>query len=117
MSNRLLISEAVNLGKEFKITPDKGIGDPGSGFENIGEVISRVLPNIYTVAGIILLFLLIGGGFMFIVGAGNDSPDQAKKGKQAISAALAGFAIIFASYWIIQLIQYLTGIRIVGKWG
>ena len=47
-----------------------------------------------------------------VMGAGRDNPEQAAKGKQAATAAVIGFIIIFASYWIIQLIQLLTGITI-----
>lgn len=78
----------------------------------LGEIISNILPNIYILAGVILFFLLIGGGLMFIFSAGREDPEGAGKGKQAITAALLGFLIIFASYWIIQIIEVITGVDI-----
>lgn len=78
----------------------------------LGEIISNILPNIYILAGVILFFLLIGGGLMFIFSAGQENPEGAAKGKKAITAALVGFLIIFASYWIIQIVEVITGIDI-----
>ena len=46
------------------------------------------------------------------MGAGEDNPEKAKKGKQAITAALIGFMIIFCSYWIIKIIEIITGVSI-----
>ncbi|OGV89598.1 hypothetical protein A2Z41_02620 [Microgenomates group bacterium RBG_19FT_COMBO_39_10] len=76
----------------------------------LGGIISNLLPNIYVLAGIILFFLLISGGLMFLISAGQENPEGAAKGTQAVTAALIGFLIIFASYWIIQIIKVITGI-------
>lgn len=81
-------------------------------FPTLGHLISAILPNVYILAGIILFILLLFGGFGIIMGAGGGNPEQANKGKQAVTAALLGFGLIFASYWIIQIIQRLTGISI-----
>jgi len=102
---------ALKIGQEFWVRPQQGIGT-AKGFGSIGEIISNLLQNIYVLAGILLFVLLIIGGVIFIIGAGNDSPEQAKKGKQAITAALIGFVVIFASYWIIRIIEIVTGMNI-----
>lgn len=78
----------------------------------VGQLVSIILSNAMVVAGIIMLFLLIFGGISMIAGAGRDNPEQAAKGKQAATAALIGFIIIFAAYWIIQIIEKLTGLNI-----
>lgn len=101
---------AVSIGEEFKIGGDQGIAQAGPAFQTIGGFISAVLPNVFILSGIILLLLLLFGGLMTIINAGN--PEAQDKGKQAITSALIGFVIIFASYWIIQIIQVLTGINI-----
>jgi hypothetical protein len=49
---------------------------------------------------------------MFISSAGKGESESTKKGSQAIAAALIGFLIIFASYWIIQLVETITGLTI-----
>lgn len=78
----------------------------------LSDFVSNVLPNIYILASVILFFFLIGGGLMFIVSAGQENPEGAAKGKQAVTAALIGFLIIFASYWIMQIVQKVTGLRL-----
>ncbi len=100
----------VDIGGSFKIGGDKSISQPSSGYSTIGGFISSILPNIYIVAGIILFFLLLFGGLITIIN--SDNPEAQQKGKQVITAALIGFLIIFGSFWIIQIIQVLTGVNI-----
>ncbi len=82
-----------------------------SAYTSIGSLISTILPNIYVIAGIILFFLMVGGGLMVVVSAGKDDPEGTAKGRKAVTSALIGFLIIFASYWIMQIIQTVTGIK------
>ena len=98
MKNKLL---AVDIGDVFK-----------SPFNTVGELISTLLPNVYILAGIILLFLLIGGGFGIIVSAGKGMKEGVARGSKAVTAALIGFLVIIASYWIIQIISTITGLNI-----
>lgn len=98
----------VNIGDYFQIGGES-ISDV---YPTFGDLFSTILFNVYTFAGVILLGLLIFGGFNFIIGAGSQESGQMDKAKKAITAALAGFAIIFASYFIIQLIEAITGAKI-----
>jgi len=99
---------AFNIGDQFLLRPDRPVKEIGT----IGGIISTLLQNVYILAGIILFILLIVGGLGFIMGAGEDNPEKAKKGKQAITAALIGFVVIFCSYWIIKIIEIITGVSI-----
>jgi hypothetical protein len=102
---------ALNIGDELLLKPGVAVtGVPA--YQSIGGFISTVLPNVYVVAGIILFVLLLAGGIMFISSAGKGESESTKKGSQAIAAALIGFLIIFASYWIIQLVETITGLTI-----
>ena len=74
------------------------------------SLITQILPNAYIFASIILLFFLVGGGLLMITSAGN--PERSQTGQKAITSSLIGFLVIFASYWIIQIIQVLTGVPI-----
>lgn len=94
---------AVDIGTEF---------GPAKTFPTVGKFISTLLPNIYILAGLLLFLLLIFGGFGIIIGAGGDDPKKTGQGKQAVTAALIGFLIIFLSYWIIQIIEVITGFKI-----
>lgn len=99
---------AVNIGEEFKLG-DKPIAER---FPSLGKLISIFLPNIYVLAGILLFLLLIAGGYGIIMGAGRGDTSQVGKGQKALTAAIIGFVVVFASYWIIQIIQVITGMKI-----
>ena len=100
---------AVDIEKGFF-----GIGPktPLTELKNVGSLVSIILQISFALAGIVLLFFFIFGGFSIIAGAGKDNPEQAAKGKQAITSALLGFIVVFAAYWIVQLIELVTGIVI-----
>ena len=108
-----LISQ-VNIGEQWILRPGSPIGDPVKNpqFETPGALISIILKNVYVVAGLLFFALLIFGGISIILGAGGGDPKKAGQGKKAATAAVIGFLIIFASYWIIQIIEVLTGIDI-----
>ena len=77
---------------------------------SVYDLISQILPNAYIIAGLILFFYLIGGGFILIANAGN--PEATKNGQKIITNAIIGFIILFCSYWLIQIIEIITAIPI-----
>jgi len=56
--------------------------------------------------------MLVIGGLGIIMGAGKNDPQQLGRGKAAATAALLGFIIIFTAFWIVQIIEYITGVDI-----
>lgn len=85
---------------------------PAGPFGTVAGLLNVIIPNLFLLSGIILFFLLIFGGFAVIAGAGSGNPDQTGKGAKAITYALVGFAIIFTSYWIVKIIEKVTGVPI-----
>ena len=83
----------VDIGEAFRFGSEGIRNKPGYG--SLGELISSLLPNVYVIASVILLFLLLAGGFVIIMNAGN--PEKQANGNKAITAAIAGFVIIFVS--------------------
>jgi hypothetical protein len=81
-------------------------------FATPGAFISLLLKNIFTLAGIILLALLVFGGLTFVIGAGSGDPKKTDQAKSTITNSLIGFLIIFASFFIIQIIEVITGLSI-----
>lgn len=98
----------VDIGKSFF---GEGNKFPTS-LNEVGPLISRFINIAFIAAGIILLFFFILGGISLISGAGSDNPEQLAKGKQTVISALIGFVVVFAAYWIVQLIQVITGVNI-----
>jgi len=76
----------------------------------LGGIISALLPYTFYFAGLILFIYLIIGGFGFLTSAGN--PDKTKAAQGKITTALIGFIIVFASFWLIQLVEVVFGISI-----
>ncbi|MDP3955109.1 MAG: hypothetical protein Q8Q15_01970 [bacterium] len=94
---------AVNIGDIY---------EPAKTFPTVGSLISVLLPNVFILAGVVFFLLLIFGGFGLIMGAGGGDPQKTGQGKQAITAAVIGFLVIFLSYWIIKIIEVVTGLKI-----
>lgn len=117
-----MVKLALDIGQEFWLKENFGIGVGGAcpnplfcipnAYSSIGTFISAVLPNIYVIAGLLLFILLIIGGLMVIISAGKGEEEGVQKGSKTITSALIGFLIIFASYWIIQIIETITGLQI-----
>lgn len=76
-------------------------------------IINTLVPIIITLAGLILFIMLIAGGFQMLTSASN--PEAAKAGQQRLTTALVGFLIIFAAYWIVQVVEIVLGINIFGN--
>ncbi len=102
-----------------KIAVDIGTSFSGSTglkeLTDVGTLVSSITSNAVVLAGIIFLFLLIFGGIGIISGAGSENPEQVAKGKQAVTAAIIGFILVFGAYWIVQLVGRVTGINILGR--
>ena len=81
-------------------------------FPDLGTLVSVLLFNAYVLAGVVFFLLILFGGFGIIMGSSGGNPEQTAKGGKAVAAALGGFLIIFLSYWIIRIIEVITGIDI-----
>ena len=74
----------------------------------LGDIIGKLLPYVYVVAGLILLLMLIAGGIGLMTSAGN--PDKSKAAQGRITGALIGFVIIFVSYFIAKIVEVIFGV-------
>ena len=93
---------------------DTTISGPTSfAFEDLGSIVSTLLSQyIFFFAGLILLFMLIMGGFQMLTSAGD--PEKVKAGQGKITTGLIGFLIIFVAYWLMQIIEVVLGFTILG---
>ena len=74
----------------------------------IGGIVSALLPYILVLAGLALLLMLIFGGFQLMTSAGD--PKGMEAGKNRVMYAIIGFLIIFASFWLVQILQVVFGL-------
>lgn len=79
-------------------------------FIDVGSAVSCLLPYLFLFAGIILLGMLIAGGFTIMTALGNEEKMQG--GKTRITHALIGFLALFGVYWLAQIAQILFKIPI-----
>jgi len=87
-----------------------GLGNGSNDFTTIGGIISAFLPYLLTIAGLILFGMLVMGGFTMLAGAADKESQE--KGKKMITSAVIGFFVIFAAYWIAQILQVIFKINI-----
>lgn len=76
----------------------------------VSNLFTVVLPYVFIIAGLGLFVMLVAGGFQVMTAVSN--PEGADAGKKRITAAFIGFFILFASYWIVQALEIIFGIKI-----
>ena len=81
----------------------------GTKFTTLADLINNAIPILLPVAGVFLLAYLIWGGFDYLTSMGD--PKKAEAGKNKITQAILGFFIIFAAYWIVQLVAFVFGLK------
>ncbi|MEK9201075.1 MAG: hypothetical protein AAB909_03840 [Patescibacteria group bacterium] len=78
------------------------------------SLISYLLPNIMAAAGIIFFLMILGGGFMMVKNAGGSpSAQDTAKAKSAITMGIIGFLLVVSAYFILQIVQALTGVNFI----
>ena len=77
---------------------------------DVSLFISQLLQYALTIAGLVLLAMIIAAGFT-IMTAGGD-PKKTEAGKNQLTTALIGFFIVFAVFWIAQILQVIFNIPI-----
>lgn len=75
----------------------------------IGDIVTSIVPILFVIAGLILLFYLIWGGFSLMLSKGDPKAVEAAKGR--ITNAIIGFVIIFVAYWLVQLLGLVFGVK------
>lgn len=76
-------------------------------FNSTDDMVNLIVKVVFVGAGIILFVMIVMAGFSMI---GGDSKDK-DKAKTTMTSAAIGFIVMFAAYWIMQIIQLLTGIN------
>lgn len=92
------------LGTDFKFKPV-------AGQTLISQLFSRGLPILIVLSGIILLIMIVMGGFTMLTNPTN--PQAQEAGKNQITFAVIGFFLMFMAYWIIQILELMFGLSIV----
>lgn len=101
-----VFAQEVTLPWTEGTTTVKGFDLP---FQDLGDFVSQpVIKYVFAAAGIGLLLMLLSAGFTFLTSAGDAK--KLESGKQRLTYAIVGFIIIFAAYWIVQMLGKIFGI-------
>lgn len=91
------------------------IFSPAASFPTIGSLVGVIVKNAFVLAGIITFVLLVFGGFGLIMGAGSGDTKQMESGKKTVTGAVIGLLVVVTSYWVIQILERLTGLSLLGQ--
>jgi len=81
---------------------------PGAGSNpTIGGIINAAIPIVIGLAGLGLLIMIISAGYTFMTSAGDAK--KMEQGKQMLTNAILGFIIVFAAYWLVQILGIMFG--------
>lgn len=84
------------------------ITGPLVGISTISELLNRIILFIYPIASVILLVVLLWGGYDYMVSQG--SPDKIKSAQAKITSGIVGFALLVLSYLAVRMIGFITGL-------
>lgn len=72
--------------------------------------VGKILPYIFGIAGIVLLFMLITSGYQMMVSKGD--PKAMEMAKNRITTSIIGIVIMLFSFFIVRIIGDFFGIQI-----
>lgn len=96
------------LVQNFSISgsPIKG---PLVGIDNLSQLTNKIVSFLIPLAGVILLFVIIWGGYDFLMSQGT--PEKIKSARAKLTSGIIGFTLLVFSYLIVKLIAWITGLR------
>jgi hypothetical protein len=97
--------DGINLADCLKLSDSTPVSER---YDSVSFLVNLLVRNIFVVAGVVLFLMFFVAGFQFIA-KGKEGAGEAR---QISTAAILGFVIMFSAYWIIQLVQYITGVNI-----
>lgn len=105
-------SDNNDSGQSYWVRVGEALNDQAAieKFGTPGGFITAIFPYLFAAGGLILFVMLLWGSMEILLGAA--SPKSAESGKKRITTALIGFLILFASFWIMQILQRIFGIDI-----
>ncbi len=104
-----ILVQSINIGGQPIEGPLKLPG-LSSNEITLGHIVSRILSSfILPIAGIILLFVLVSGGFDYMMSQGD--ANKIKSAQAKITTALIGFGLLIFSFLLTKLISLIFGIQ------
>ena len=99
-------SVEINLSDKLVLKDGRTVQDT---FSTPADMVNLIVQVIFVASGVVLFALIVGAGFTLVVGGDSKNTEKAKT---TLTGAIAGFAIMFAAFWIMQIISLVTGANI-----
>lgn len=96
--------DSLSLGNCLRLQGEQTVGQV---YTTPAFLIDLIVRNLFIIGGIILFIMLIYAGFQFIT-----NPKGPEEAKSVMEAAVIGIIIMFAAYWILQIIKVITGANV-----
>lgn len=108
--NQLALGSSFDLGEAYLLNPDGTT--VAEVYSSPASLINIILPNVFVFAGLLLFFFTIGAGLKMVFSP--DDKKAAEQSKTAITYAIGGFLLLVAAYWLVQILEIVTGMTILG---
>lgn len=76
-------------------------------------VVSTIVNYFFPLAGFLVLFYLVSGGYLYLTSQGD--PKSIAAAQQRITWAIVGFLVLFAAYWITLAVGKFLDIQIINE--
>ncbi len=94
--------QPMKLGDQLLLRNNQKVSEV---YDTPGTIVNLVVSNLFLLAGIVILFLIILAGLSYI----KDSEKGKEEAKNLVTGAVIGFVVMFSAYWVIQIIKLITG--------
>ncbi len=84
--------------------------DPTNANLKLGDIISKLLPYVFSISAILLLIYIASGGLQLMLSRGDPKAIEGAKGK--ITNAIIGFIILLLAYVIVKLLGQILEIAV-----
>jgi len=99
-----LVPVSTSFATEGDVSQSINLTNPlGDNTNSVGDVLSRIIDGLQTLAIPIVGIMILVGGFQILFAGGD--PEKFKKGKKTILYAVVGYAIILVANGIDELIR------------
>lgn len=100
-------ADNLNLADCYYLNPETGtrVGDV---YSTPADLVNILTQNIFIVAGIIFFVAIIFAGISYV----REGQKGIETAKQVITTALVGLIVMISAYWIVQIMEIVTGTNI-----
>lgn len=95
----------VDLGCLLKLSNSTSVKDV---YDSPAFLVNLLVRNAFVFAGIIIFLMILYAGFRFI----SNGTKGKEEAKGILTACAVGLAIMFAAYWVVQIMKVITGVDV-----